>query len=211
MTARNGSLNLLPRRDAAFSDEQLPQKRQKKSDRRSQSSPFIRGVALVLFSWLSLLLLSCWFPTMFEVVSILGIYTLSALLVGYFVNELCDRVYALIPRNKLWLATGTIFGILLFAWITKPAFAIMEPAERYTNEIFGTFLDESWTKLFWGGLRLVGYVSVVVIFFTMFREDERGGSWIGWMWAALKALLTIGVLEGFAQLFFNAGGTAAGR
>ncbi|MBE9014397.1 hypothetical protein IQ250_29840 [Pseudanabaenaceae cyanobacterium LEGE 13415] len=134
--------------------------------------------------------------------NLIAAYVLLALLAMRLLPEL----FQLAQR---WKWVGAIAGIGLFALIVTPAqAAIFDTAEKYTTQIFGTYIDSSMITLIFGFLRISAFIMGAAFVLLALEKARHGENWQPFAWNAFAVLMVVVLVEGMSSLFLSSTTTA---
>lgn len=173
---------------------------------RSSSNPFsLSSRAIIVLSTVLLIVTSSMVtkaPGWTIAFNLIAAYVLLALLAVRLLPEL----FQLAQRWK-WI--GAITGIALFALIVTPAqAAIFDTAEKYTTQIFGTYIDSSMITLIFGFLRISAFIMGAAFVMLALEKARHGENWQPFAWNAFAVLMVVVLVEGMSSLFLSSTTTA---
>jgi hypothetical protein len=133
---------------------------------------------------------------------LIAAYVLLALLAMRLLPELTQLA-------QCWKWIGAIAGISLFALIVTPAqAAIFDTAEKYTTQIFGTYIDSSMITLIFGFLRISAFILGAAFVMLALEKARHGENWQPFAWNAFAVLMVVVLVEGMSSLFLSSTTTA---
>lgn len=142
-------------------------------------------------------------PGLAIALNLIAAYVLMALLAMRLMPEL-------LQLGQRWKWVGAIAGISLFALIVTPAqAAIFDTAEKYTTQIFGTYIDTSMITLIFGFLRISSFILGAAFVLLALEKARHGENWQPFAWNAFAVLMVVVLVEGMSALFLSTTGTTA--
>lgn len=134
--------------------------------------------------------------------NLIAAYVLISLLAMRLLPELTQLA-------QRWKWVGVIAGISLFALIVTPAqAAIFDTAEKYTTQIFGTYIDSSMITLIFGFLRISSFILGAAFVMLALEKARHGENWQPFAWNAFAVLMVVVLVEGMSSLFLSSTTTA---
>lgn len=110
----------------------------------------------------------------------------------------------LLQLGQCWKWIGAIAGISLFALIVTPAqAAIFDTAEKYTTQIFGTYIDSAMITLIFGFLRISAFILGAAFVLLALEKARHGENWQPFAWNAFAVLMVVVLVEGMSTLFLS--------